>query len=227
MFGWFRLGLRTPSEEQRQVARALSDYPPYAPPEWDAGPDVQSQGDASRKYQEYFFSSRQARLEALSAFLARFDVQLNLGDAGLMAVSSWLPRYADLLVDDFDDDTTRNAYACFAPSWTGRLSGLNPIFDLGIYYAEGVWARRTKLKWTVVRTSDSGWSTHFIWGLPDGKPFDPISWMYAECRNIRVAKRVPYSDNSRFLRTDGFYRHLLSNAPSGRRSRKGKTAPVI
>lgn len=47
---------------------------------------------------------------ALTALLASFDVSLNLDDAGLMAVSAWLPQWGDLLINDFRDETVRNAY---------------------------------------------------------------------------------------------------------------------
>jgi hypothetical protein len=96
MFGWLRRTPPPPTEQQRQMAQALAEYPPYAPPEWN--PDTKSPRDANEEYQEYFFGSKQWRLEALRAFLAKFDVALNLDDAGIMAVSTWLPQCGDLLV---------------------------------------------------------------------------------------------------------------------------------
>jgi hypothetical protein len=143
MFGWLRRAPPPPTEQQRQVARALAEYPPYAPPEWN--PETKSFRDANVAYSEYFFGTGQARLEALRAFLAKFNVTPNLDDAGIMAVSAWLPEYADLLVD-FGDDAVANAYRGFTAPWIGVLSGLNPVFDLGVYYAECLWLRRTKLK---------------------------------------------------------------------------------
>jgi hypothetical protein len=207
MFGWLRRAPPPPTEQQRKVAHALADYPPYAPPEWN--PDTKSLRDANVEYREYFFGSRQVRLEALRAFLAKFDVTLNLDDAGIMAVSAWFPRYADLLVEDLDDDAVRNGYHGFTAPWTGALGGLNPIFDLGIYYAECLWLRRTKLKWIVTRNPERQVSMHAISGLPGGKLFDPIWWTYFECRNIRNAKtrmqrRMPFSDNPWFLRSEAF-----------------------
>src|SRR5262249_42035855 len=143
MFGWLRRTPPPPTEQQQRVRQALSEYPPYAPPEWKA----ESPRDTNVEDREYFFASTQLRLEALRAFLAKFDITLNLDDAGIMAVSAWLPQYADLLVDDLDDDAVHDAYWGFLAPWTGKLAGLNPIFDLGIYYAECLWSRRTKLKW--------------------------------------------------------------------------------
>src|SRR5262249_43315629 len=155
--------------------------------------------------------------------------RLNLDDAGLMAVSTWLPQFADLLLDDFNNDAVRDAYREFSTPWTGALSGLNPIFDLGIYYAECVWSRRTRLEWIVTRGPDRGVATHVISGLPDGRLFDPMDWSYNHCRNIRVSKRaiqkrVPFSDNAWALRNDSFSGHVLSQAPPGRRSQKAGPA---
>jgi hypothetical protein len=132
MFGWFRRAPKAPTDEQLRVTQALVNCPPYAPPEWN--PDPEFLRDANVAYQEYFFTSRQARLDARRDFFAKFDVALNLEDAGIMAVSTWLPQYADLLVD-FDDDAVHDAYREFTAPWTGVLSGLNPIFD--VYGCEG------------------------------------------------------------------------------------------
>jgi hypothetical protein len=220
MFGWLR---RTPlalSGDRLQVQEAAVGYPPYAPPAWNLDPD--SWAEASLAYKDFFLASRTTRLEALGAFLAKFDVSLSLDDTGLMAVSAWLPRYADLLVDDLDDDTVQNAYRTFSAPWTGALGGLNPIFDLGIYYAECLWYRRTRLQWIVIRSPDRGSAVHSVFGLPDGRPFDPILWMYVECRNIRNSRqeRFPLDDNPSFLRGDRFHRQVVSRCPPGRRSRK-------
>jgi hypothetical protein len=223
MLGWFRRAPPAPTEEQLRVAQALVDYPPYAPPDWN--PDPLAYGEESKKYAEFFLGSKQARLHALRAFLAKFDVSLNLDDAGLMAVSAWFTQYADLLVGDLDNDAVQDAYGCFTVPWTGTLSGLNPIFDLGIYYAECLWYRRTRLKWVVYRGPESGFAVHLISGVPgSGQPFNPISWTYVECRIIRNSKtlkkrRMPGYD-SPWDRSESFYVHVLSQAPPGRRSRK-------
>jgi hypothetical protein len=223
MFGWFRSAPTPPAEEQLRVTKALLGYPPYAPPDWDRNPD--SFGEGCKIYKEFFLDSRETRLQALGGFFAKFDVLLNLDDTGLMAVSAWLPQYADLLVDDLEDDNVKDAYEYYAVPWIERLTGLNPIFDLGIYYAECLWHRRTKLEWIVYRGPESGVAVHLISGLPGGKSFDPIRFMYVECRNIRNSKRlkqkrIPLHDDPSFLKHDSFYRRVLSQTPPGRRSRK-------
>jgi hypothetical protein len=231
MFDWLRRSPPPPPpEEQLKLTRALAGYPPYAPPEYGPAPNPESMREASFRYRDYFLANRQARLEALREFFANFDVCLSLDDAGLMAVSSWLPYWADLLVDDFDDKAVRDGYDLLRVPWTGTLIGLNVIFDLGVYYAECLWSRRTKLEWSVTRGADVHGivrATHFVKGLPGGKWFDPIHFMYSECWNIRKAKiakqqRLPHSDDPWLLKSESFYRHVLAKTPSGRRSRKSK-----
>jgi hypothetical protein len=226
MFGWLRRAPPPPTEQQRQVWQALSGYPPYAPPKCD--PDTQSVPDATLEYQEYFFSSRESRLQALRAFLAKFDIVLGFDDDGIKEVSAWLLQYGDLLLGDLDDDAVQDAYEAFSVPWTGMLAGLNPIFDLGIYYAECLWLRRTKLEWMVIREPEHHAAWHSIFGLPTSKPFNPMHWTFVECRNIRSAKRMlksrlfrpPYAEASLRVHGDSLYRHIVAHTPPGRRHRK-------
>jgi hypothetical protein len=209
------------------MAQALASYPPYAPPRYNPDPTPESMRAASAQYEEYFLGSMPARLEALRAFLANFDVALNSDDTGLRAVSTWMPQWADLLVDDLYD-----SYAIdrLDVPWTGALSGLNVIFDLGVYYSDCLWARRTKLGWFVYRGPDANgqiFAGHSIKGIPGGKLFDPFHFMYGECWSIRQAKiakekKVPHSEDPFILSGEALWRHLLANAPPGRRSRKSK-----
>jgi hypothetical protein len=167
MFRWFRRSSPPPTEQQLRVRQALAAYPPYMPPKWNGDPD--SFVEASNEYREFFLGSRERRLEAFRSFLANFDVSLKLDDDGLLAVSNWLPQYADLLIDDLDGDLVQDAYQGFTLPWTETLSGLNPIFDLGVYYAECLWYRRKKLEWIVYRAPDRGLrSTAFRVSLADG-----------------------------------------------------------
>ncbi len=161
----------------------------------------------------------------LRGFLAKFDVVADLDDAGLMAVSSWLPQYGDLLVDDLHTRAIQQAYSGLAVPWTGALSGLNPMFDLGIYVAECLWLRRTKLKWIITRDPVQRTAAHLISGGPLGKLFDPMDCVYNTCNSIRVNKRWlqtgrHYTDSPVSLQSDAFYRTVLSHAPPGRRRRK-------
>jgi hypothetical protein len=220
MFAWLRRAPPAPTKQQRQLALALAEYPPYAPPDWN--PDTKSFHDANVEYEEYFFGSRQMRLDALRAFLGKFDVALGLDDVGLMAISAWMPVYADLLLPNLDDDAVEDAYRSFTPSWMGTLSGLNPIFDLGVYYAECLWSRRTKLKWLIVRGPDGPGVTHFISGLFGGRLFDPFHWTYVECRNIRnakraIRKRIPHTN---LPKSDHLFLRIQGQAPpTGRRAK--------
>ncbi len=232
MFRWFRRAGAAPTEEQLLLSQALIGYPQYAPPDWDMVPSDDDEGrkrwaESSKKYAQFFHDSRAARLDALRGFLARFEIVAGLDDAGVMAVSSWLPRYADLLVGGFDQNVV-DAYKGLKVPWAGPLNGLNPIFDLGVYYAECLWCRRTKLKWIVLRAPGSGVASHLISGLPGGKLFDPISWMRVHCSNVRALKNSVNKMNSIEpweLRAESFYRKVLSDAPPGRRSRTAHADP--
>lgn len=224
MFDWLRRAPAPPTEQQRQVWQALSEYPLYAPPEWD--PDTKSMHDACVEYQKYFFGSKTQRLDALSSFLAKFDTTLGLDDAAILAVSAWMHDYSDLLVRDFKDHATIEAYWGFSAPWTGELAGLNPIFDLGIYHAECLWARRTMLRWIVGRGPQKNVTTHLISGLPGtGKPFNPMINAYGQCHNIYFAKkgvrqRFPGAEASLEHKRDTLYRLIRSQTPPGRRSRR-------
>jgi hypothetical protein len=145
MFGWLRRAPTLPTEQQSRVLDALTDYPPYAPPEWN--PNIQSGEEATNEYRAFFFENRDRRLEALRGFLAKFDVAFSLDDTEAAAVSAWCPLYADLLVDEFTKSVF-DAYHDFAWSWTGTLLGLNVVFDLSLYVGECILYRNQKLKWT-------------------------------------------------------------------------------
>jgi hypothetical protein len=105
MFGWLRRAPTRPTAEQLRLAEALVGYPPYTPPEWTLDPNPEAIRSSHYLYRDYVLSSKQARLEALGAFLANFDVTLNTDDPGLMAISTWLPHWADLLINDLDDQS--------------------------------------------------------------------------------------------------------------------------
>ncbi|MEH2560383.1 hypothetical protein [Bradyrhizobium sp. AZCC 2289] len=54
MFGWLKRAHPPTTEQQRQVAQALADYPPHAPPAWN--PDTKSPREYNEEYREYFFA---------------------------------------------------------------------------------------------------------------------------------------------------------------------------
>jgi hypothetical protein len=198
----------------------------YAPPEYKADQTVESMRAASAEYSEFFFDCMPVRQEALRAFFASFDVALSTDDIGVAAVSAWMPEWADLLVNASDDG---HPYARLEVPWAGKLRGLNVIFDLGFYYGECLWVRRTKLKWRAHRGPDANgnlWTWHLIDGLDlSGRPFDPFHFAFGKCWDVRHAKMLvqkgwPGATQSLSLRGDVFSRYLRAHAPPGRRSRK-------
>jgi hypothetical protein len=203
MFAWLHRKPTPASEDMRRVRDALVDYPPYEPPRWTS--DTQSLRDANREYTNYFLDNRNRRVEALFNFLAKFDVALSLDDEGVKAVSAWCPIYADLLVDglehDYENDAVWHAYHWFEAPWIGPLTGLNPIFDLGVYMGECMLCRNSRLKWLpYINPEPNRGALHPIHGQRSGRPFDPMKWTYTECKNIHSAKmaREKWSE-SRFF----------------------------
>jgi len=210
MFRWLR---RTPlryTKQKLRVSGALTDYPPYRPPQWNLG--TKSPTDADAEYKKFFFDNRDRRVEALRTFIARFDVTLDLSDVGVAAVSEWCPIYADLLVEEIETDSVWSAYHGFAAPWTGPLLGLNPIFDLGVYYGECLLSRNSKLKWHPLRGPESDTPAHPIFGQRMRRPFDPINWMYTWCRNICSAKIVGSGPGKEFLDRTALARDIRAQA---------------
>ena len=225
MFGWLRRVLfpAPPTEQQLKMEQALADYPPYTPPPFRPELDLVTPGAADAEYADYFFGTMPARREALRAFLLHFDVELSADDAGLAAISAWLPQWGELLAYDYKDKEAQNAFHRLGAPWTGRLLALNVIFDLGVYYAECLWTRRTNLKWEVMRFPDI--CIHSVLRLPGGKGFAPMDFVYSECDSIRrdkedIRKRRPGSEYSHVLKPDSFSRHVLAKTPRNRRWRK-------
>lgn len=209
MFGWLRRVPRPSSEDKRRVLDALTGYPPYSPPVRDP---AKSFKDSVTEYENFFLANTNGRIEALGAFLANFGVALSVDEGGLMAISAWCPRYADLLVDGLESDAVAGAYRYFEAPWTGHLLGLNLIFDLGIYLGECILSHDAKLKWQPVRAPDANSVTHnIIFGRRFFALFDPVRWMYTECNNIRAdklakARRLPAYPATGFLREDAIFR---------------------
>lgn len=211
MFSWLRRNSKHREEELRQVSEGLADYPLYVPPTWDVHSTALREANA--EYKRFFFENRDRRLEALRVFLARFNVALNLDDAGVMALSNWLPNHADLLVDGLSTDSVRDAYDGLATPWTSSLLGLNAIFDLGIYFGECMLSRNSRLKWQPIRGPEPHNVGHPIFGQKNRRPFDPIKWIYVMCSNIYTERNVPVArDTEIATKEDSLYRHILAHA---------------
>jgi len=204
MFDWWRRKFTQPTELERRMPDALVDYSVYELPEWD--PVTKSPRDAATEYAQFFLDNRAHRLDSLRKFLARFDVALGLDDSGVMAVSTWHPLYADLLLDEWTCEN-QLSYAYFDQPWTAGLLGLNVVFDLGVYFGECMLFRNQILRWSSMRYldyHDAHSVTHPIFGVRD-KVFDPVRSMYVTCAQIRVAKstrlrRYVYADAETFFR---------------------------
>jgi hypothetical protein len=155
MFGWLRREPRHLVDLRHRMSQALADYPVYEPPHRQ-GPnaprgssDEEARAFAARGRENfvYFEERRAARLSALRAFLAKFDVVAGL-EEGLAVVSAWLPGNCGALIPAHlsRDETMQLFYRYLAP-WEGNLRGLNAIFDLGVFFGECVIARNRNLHW--------------------------------------------------------------------------------
>lgn len=187
MFGWLRRAPSRRTEQQREMANALADYPPYTPPPWWPTDSIDHAA-----YTKFFLASREQRLDALRGFLAKFNVASDLDDPGLRAVSAWCPLYMDLLVDGLDSDGVWSAYHRFEAAWVGPLLGLNAMFDLGVYCGEWVLLRNPRLEWQPLRGPEHH-VAHRIVGQKNQRFFDPVRWTYVMSKNIYNEKDPRYA----------------------------------
>lgn len=192
------------------MSDALADYPVYELPKWDSA--TKSPRDAATEYAQFFLDNRAHRLDSLRKFLARFDVALSFDDAGVMALSTWHPLYADLLLDEWTEEI-QLSYIYFDQPWAAGLLGLNVVFDLGVYFGECMLFRNPRLRWSPMRYHDyhdAHSVAHPIFGAHD-KVFDPVRSMYITCARIRGAKRRRnrrYGTGREFLKAESFFRMI-------------------
>ena len=161
--------------KKKALQAALADYPLYEPPYRDGFPDPSREGGEANF--KHLLDIRTERLSALASLLDRFGVRLSLDDTGLKAVSSWIAEYGGLLIDNFRDERTMEIFYHLSEPWTGRCRGLNVIFDLGIFLAEAMIARKTKMRWARL-------GGFVILGVSGGKPFEPFRQMYSYCHGL-------------------------------------------
>ena len=214
MFRWLRRDPKHLKERRQSMLGALVDYPPYGPPHRQ-GPNgprrLPQQSEAEYKVLlnrflerghenlSYFLAHRDARMTALSAFLAKFDVKMGFDDAGLAAVAAWCPGNAGSLGADLTSQKARQTFYQALRPWTEQWHGLNVIFDLGIFLGESLIARNPRLHW-VYRwgTSDDGVSYHSGYDIGGFKrvkdALDPMGFIYLRCEvdeeGLRTGKTI-------------------------------------
>ena len=207
----------------RHVRKALTDYPLFEPPH--RGNLIQLPRDAFEENKWFFLENKAGRIHALSEFLRKFDVSLGLDDAGVAAVSAWLPDYGGLLAWRLWHPKVERAFFDFAGPWTGKLRGLNTIFDLGIYFGECLIARNPRLRWLIFGGAGSATAPPPKTGssmsgfLIEGwiKGLDPIWLMHLECSNLQKIENVFYFSARRraemaFSQPDNFSRSVNAYA---------------
>jgi hypothetical protein len=155
MFNWLRRGPKQLAEQRRRMSEALTGYPAYEPlhrqgpnsPRHLHRNEAQAFAARGRENFSHFMEQRHARLNALSAFLAKFNVRVDLDDKGLADVSEWLPGNCGALVENLRNYETRQLLYRHSSPWDGHRRGLNVIFDLGIFLGECVATRNSRLYW--------------------------------------------------------------------------------
>ena len=214
MFPWLRRDPKHLVERRQSMLRAMADYPPYEPPHRQ-GPNfldrVSRQGeveyevllqrftDRGRENLDYFLKHREVRMNALSAFLEKFDVQMGFGDAGLAAVSAWCPQNCGSLVPDLRDQNTRQVFFQMLQPWTGQWRGFNVIFDLGTFLGESLIVRSPRLHWIYQPgLSEDGVSNHSGYGIGGfkkgaGNWFDPMGFICDACTRNQAYLRTKNS----------------------------------
>jgi hypothetical protein len=138
---------------------------------------------------------RRERLAALRAFLSKFDVAVDIDDAGVSAVSAWCPGNCGALVANMRDNGTRQAFFQLAP-WIGQLRGLNVVFDLGVFLGECMIDRNPKLYWKYFgggsNDGSAASSCYYIGGFRHIRDYlDAPGYMYNLCANDQAMVRWP------------------------------------
>jgi hypothetical protein len=127
-----------------RVAKALRDYPEYAPPHrGDYASLSPAQGEENFAY---FLEQKPRRLDSLGRLLAEFGVSATLDDAGMRGVSAWVHRYSGHLIGKHVF-LWSEAYRTFMLPWTDAISGLNAVWDLGVYTGEYITSVNPSHKW--------------------------------------------------------------------------------
>jgi hypothetical protein len=220
MFRWLRRDPKPLVERRQLILRALADYPAYDPPHRQGPNFLRRPPDRSEVEHEillrqflkradenfrYFLEQRAARMTALSEFLMKFDVKMELDDAGLASVSAWCPGHLGLLVANPRDDKTHQIFFQVLQPWTGQWRGLNVIFDLGIFLGEALIARSPNLRWGYhPGVSDDGTSNlsgYWIDGFRQARNWlDPMEFIYGEC--VTAEAHLRRKQRASFIRTD-------------------------
>ncbi|SHL38185.1 hypothetical protein SAMN05444159_5751 [Bradyrhizobium lablabi] len=169
----------------RRLRKALSDYPLFAPPHSKNSAFLDF--DSAKENERYFFEHRPERIGALRDLLRAFDVELALEGPGLEAVSAWFPGHAALLVAGLRNKTVRQAFYRWRMPWTGRLRGLNTIFDLGLFFGECIIAKNPRCRWM-----------GFIGAAP-GEPLRPEVNIGGIGIDIEGSRRKPYFDPFEYI----------------------------
>jgi hypothetical protein len=129
------------------LRHAWRGYPLYDPPR-KVEERLLSKEEANENF-EYFMRVRLQRVSYFRDWLLRyFGVTVTLDEKGIRALNRWGNKYAGLLlVVGPDGHPVADCYFSYDPPWTGKYTGYNIIFDMGITLGEAIIANCPKLRW--------------------------------------------------------------------------------
>lgn len=192
-----------------RVERAFKTYPFYNPPHKYAESRM-SKRQASENF-DYFMDTRASRVHLLQLFFVRHfgSWRINLGAPDVAPkIDHWFNQFGAFLVDDAPSELAQS-FISYAPLWTGRLAGLNAVWDLGTALGELAIQQNPKLHWAMgrsIRGEPRADSYHFqrpvLMGFPnpDLGP-DIITFVYELSHGLRKRASIGHlfdSDPDRF-----------------------------
>jgi hypothetical protein len=130
-----------------RACRAVAGYPLYDVPRKAYEEEGALTEPQVHENFEYFMRVRHERLAFLRSRLARrFDLDIGLDGAGIIALEDWLEDYGGGLVTDEPDMYL--IWGNYQPIWQGLRAGYNVAIDAAIFVGEFLIARRPHLHWT-------------------------------------------------------------------------------
>ena len=135
-------------KRKSRLERALSEYPPFDPPQ-KVEERLLSRAEAAENF-DYFMRVRLDRLAYFRTWIdQRFGFKISLDESGVRELSHWGNEYAGFLLLKGPDGHPTSSYFDYDPPWTGENVGLNVLFDMGIALGEAIIANCPKIHWDI------------------------------------------------------------------------------
>ena len=176
--------------DKRKLVRALEDYPVYSPPSRGAKKFNAPQEQANFAY---FMEHKDRRLAALTAFMAKFSIELGMSPSGVSEVGAWLYRFGAYIVSR--NPKVLQAIYTYEPSWTGEFLPLNIMKDVSIYAGEYIIYKTGNAKWVIGKAERGFWIQQPRLHVPDQK-FDKYPSISGEVLDCCTSSRARLTTGS-------------------------------